>query len=155
MNKTFIYIIVALVLAGGIWFVATQPSTPAPATQNVPSVTQTPAPSTPSIESAVMSRSIDIKGNATGAATTFSATNDKMVYAVLSLKNIVKGTTLSYARYLNGKYIDSKVAVASKDGIVNFHFSFEKGIGDYPKGSYMLNLYVNGKKSQSLNYTFN
>lgn len=152
MNKTFIYIVVALVLAGAIWFVATQyPSTPGSPT------TQTPAASVnaPSIERAVMSRSIDAKGNATGEATTFSATNDKIVYAVLYLKNISKGTTLSYTRYLNGKYIDSKVAVASADGIVNFHFSFEKGIGNYPTGSYMLNLYVNGKKSQSVSYIFN
>ncbi len=122
---------------------------------------QSPSPSpltgivgVPTIERAVLSRSIDAKGNATGVAITFNSKTDKIVYAVLTLKNVTKNTKLSYVRYLNGKYVDSKVALASKDGITNFYFAFEKGVGDYPKGTYTLNLYVNGRHTQTLTYVF-
>ncbi len=155
MDKKFSYIIVALVIIGiGVFAfgrsyfrpISTQPSQPSPGTQ-------APA-NTPTIVKAVLSRSIDAKGNATGVAATFNAKTDKRVYAVLTLKNATKNTKLSYARYLNGKYVDSKVALPTKDGITTFYFAFEKGIGDYPKGNYALNLYVNGRRSQSLTYVF-
>ncbi len=155
MNKTLLYVIVAVVVLGAVVLVVTRNShSPVPTAQP-----QNPTPATstntPTIVKAVMARSIDAKGNATSEATTFNAKTDKIVYAVLTLKNISKGTKLSYVRYLNNKYVDSKVAAITKDNVTTFYFSFEKGIGDYPKGSYILNLYVNGKKSQSLNYVFN
>ncbi len=160
MNKTLLYVIAAVVVLGAVVLVVTRYSgSPAPAVQpqNPSPAAQVPAASTnaPTIAKAVMSRSIDTKGNATGVATTFNAKTDKIVYAVLTLKNISKGTKLSYVRYLNNKYVDSKVAVTTKDNLATFYFSFEKGIGDYPKGNYALNLYINGKKSQSVNYVFN
>ncbi len=111
-------------------------------------------PAMPTIMKAVMSRSIDAKGNATGEATVFDVKKDRVVYAVMTLKNVTKKTKLSYIRYLNGKYVDSKVAQPSMDGITNFYFTFEKGIGNYPKGDYKLTLYVNGQRSLELPYTF-
>ncbi len=165
MDKKTIYIIstvVIIIVAGGFLFggnyskpTAIQPSKLSPSAQ-VPtnaSVAQVPT-SAPIILKAVMSRSIDAKGNATGVATTFNTKTDKIVYAVMALKNVTKDTKLSYVRNLDGKYIDSKVALASKDGITTFYFAFEKGIGDYPKGAYTMNLYINGRRSQSLNYVF-
>ncbi len=157
MNKKLatyliIGILVIVIIAGAIILssqskpTAVQPAQPAPTVE---------APSNiPTILGAVMSRSIDDKGNATGVATTFDVKTDKIVYAVLSLKNVTKNTKLSYVRYLNGKYIDSKVAQPTKDGITIFYFSFEKGVGDYPAGNYTLKLYINGRRSQSLNYIF-
>ena len=157
-------IIVVLIIIGAIALIfgrsyfsqtATQPSRFYPSTQK-PTQTKTvqmPA-NAPAIVKAVMSRSIDAKGNATSVGTTFNAKTDKLVYAVLNLKNATKNTKLSYVRYLNGKYVDSKVALPTKDGITTFYFAFEKGIGDYPKGTYALNLYVNGRRSQSLIYVF-
>ncbi len=118
-----------------------------------PTIAEVPA-NAPVIVKAVISRSIDAKGNATGAATTFNTKTDKIVYAVLTLKNVTKNTKLSYVRYLNGKYVDSKVALPTKDGITTFYFAFEKGIGDYPKGTYTLKLYANGRYTQSLTYVF-
>lgn len=157
MDKKPVYIVIAVV---AVMVVATflfirshvgPPSKPSPSSQTS---TNAPTNNVPAILKAVMSRSIDAKGNATGIATTFNAKTDKIIYAVLALENATKNTKLSYVRYLNGKYVDSKVALASKDGIANFYFAFEKGIGDYPKGIYTLNLYVNGRHTQTLTYVF-
>ena len=156
MDKKSLYLIigvVAIVAIGTAVFLfnqnkpALQPSQPSATT------TQTPA-NAPAIVKAVMSRSIDAKGSATGVATTFNAKTDKIVYAALTLNNVTKNTKLSYVRYLNGRYVDSKVAQPTKDGTTTFYFSFEKGIGNYPAGTYTLKLYVNGKSSQSLTYVF-
>ncbi len=76
------------------------------------------------------------------------------MYVVLALQNVTAKTKLSYTRYLNGKYIDSKVAQPSKDGVTSFYFTFEKGIGDYPKGTYTVKLYVDGRHATSVTYTF-
>lgn len=156
MDKKSLYLIIGVivvVVVGAIAFLfvrnkptAVQPLQPSPTTQ---------APvNAPTIVKAVMSRSIDANGNATGITTIFNAKTDKIVYAVLSLKNITKNTKLSYVRYLNGKYVDSKVALPTKDNITAFYFFFEKGIGDYPKGTYTLNLYINGRRTQALTYVF-
>lgn len=179
MDKKSSYIIIGVVAvvviaAAVLYFgrgskpTAVQPSQPSTTTQapanapitptqqapaKTPTIAQAPV-GTPAIVKAVMSRGIDAKGNATGVATTFSAKTDKIVYAVLTLKNVAKSTKLSYVRYLNGKYVDSKVAQPTKDGITTFYFAFEKGVGDYPKGTYTLKLYINGKSSQNLTYVF-
>lgn len=159
MDKKSFYItigVIVVVIAGIAFFVsirskptALQPTQPSSAIQ-----TPTQVPTAPTIVKAVMTRSIDAKGNATGMATIFNAKTDKLIYAVLTLKNVTKNTKLSYVRYLNGKYVDSKVALPTKDGVTNFYFAFEKGVGDYPKGTYTLNLYVNGRRVQSLSYIF-
>ena len=150
MNKKLLYIVIAVVVIGAAVFLVARKPTLLPTP-----LVQPPSSNAPAIVKAVMSRSVDAAGNATGVATTFSTKTDKIVYAVLTLKNATRNTKLSYVRYLNGKYIDSKVAQPSKDGITNFYFTFEKGIGDYPKGSYALNLYVDGKRTTTLHYTFN
>ena len=169
MDKKTIYVIgaVAVIIVTGVFVfggnyfkpTAVQPSKYSPSAEtqtNKPAATpttQVPA-NLPTIVKAVMSRSIDAKGNATGVATSFNSKTDKVVYAVLTLKNVTKDTKLSYVRNLNGKYVDSKVALVSKAGVTTFYFAFEKGIGEYPKGTYALNLYVNGRRAQSLNYVF-
>jgi len=157
MDKKSLYLIIgviAVVVIGAVTFlfVRSKP-TAVQSPQPSPVATQIPA-NAPTITKAVMSKSIDAKGNATGIATTFNAKADKIVYAVLSLKNITKNTKLSYVRYLNGKYVDSKVALPTKNNITTFYFAFEKGIGDYPKGTYTLNVYVNGGHTQTLTYVF-
>ncbi len=152
MDKKIIYIIVgAIVVIGALFFVFSR----------TPSLTQTgtPAPQTsPSgaatIVKAVASRSINANGNATGETTTFNTKTDKIVYVVLTLQNVTTKTKLSYTRYLNGKYIDSKVAQPSKDGMTTLYFTFEKGIGDYPKGTYTVKLYVDGHRATNLTYIF-
>lgn len=148
MNKKIIYLVVGIVVIVGALFLVLNR---APSLQ-----TSLPAPPSgaPTIVKAVVSRSIDAKGNATGETTTFNTKTDKIVYVVLTLQNVTTKMKLSYARYFNGKYIDSKVAQPSKDGVTNFYFTFEKGIGDYPKGTYTVKLYVDGRRATSVTYTF-
>lgn len=150
MNKKVIYLIVGIMaVAVAIFLVANRTLLPQ---TNLPA-SQTPT-AAPTIVKAVASRSIDAKGNATGEATTFNATTDKIVYVVLTLQNATTKTKLSYIRYLNGKYVNSKVAQPSKDGVTNFYFTFEKGIGDYPRGTYTVKLYVDGRSATSVTYVF-
>ncbi len=104
----------------------------------------------PSIVSATMSKSMDLKDQ----ATVFDSKNDKVIYEILSLSNVKKTTKVSYVRYLNDKYIDSKVTVPSADGVSTLYFSFEKGIGNYPAGQYKIVNYIDGKKSISTTYSF-
>lgn len=142
MSQKTVYIIVgAVVIVGALFLMFARTSTQIPFTGAT-------------ITKAVTSRSIDAKGNATGVTTTFNIKTDKVVYVVLGLKNAIKNTKLSYVRYLDGHYIDSKVAQPSKDGITNFYFAFEKGIGDYPKGTYTVKLYVDGGRAASVTYAF-
>lgn len=148
MNKKVIYLIVGVaVVAGALFLILSK--TPATKQTSLP-VPQTGA----TIVKAVVSRSIDARGNATGETAVFNAKTDKIVYVVLTLQNATKNTKLSYARYLNGRYIDSKVAQPSKDSITNFYFTFEKGIGDYPKGTYTVKLYVDGRRATKVTYVF-
>lgn len=116
--------------------------------------TQTSPSGAATIVKAVASRSIDTKGNATEETAIFNAKTDKIVYIVLTLKNVTTKTKLSYTRYLNGKYVDSKVAQPSKDGVTTFYFTFEKGIGYYPKGNYNVKLYVDGHRTTEVTYVF-
>lgn len=104
------------------------------------------------IVSAVTTNQLDSKGNAVGQVQSFNAMKDRIVYVVLYLQNATKHTQLAYTRYLNGKYIDSKTAYPGADGISSFHFTFEKGVGTYPTGNYAVNLYVNGRKSGTVQY---
>ncbi len=105
----------------------------------------------PMILSATMSRSMDLKDK----AAVFDSTKDKVVYEILSLSNVKKTTKISYIRYLNDKYVDSKVTVPSAAGVSTLYFFFEKGIGTYPKGQYKIVNYIDGKKSISTTYSFN
>ncbi len=155
MDKKSLYLIIGVVVVVVIGATAFLFGRSKPVIQlSTPPIPAALPANAPAIAKAVMSRSIDAKGNATGIATTFNAKTDKLVYAALTLKNATKNTKLSYTRYLNGKYVDSKVAMLTKDGITTFYFPFEKGIGNYPKGAYTLKLYVNGRYSQSLTYVF-
>lgn len=107
-----------------------------------------------SITSVAFAKSIDAKGNPIGVSTTFNAAQDKQVYVVFFLKNATRKTTLAYARYLNDKFVDSKVMHPTVDGAANVYFVFEKGVGSYPKGNYRIVSYVNGQRSIEAKYIF-
>jgi hypothetical protein len=107
----------------------------------------------PQITQLVTARGVDAQGNAVGVTSQFSSKKDKVIYAVMSLKNAIKTTKLAYIRFFNGKYIDSKVAVPAKDGAKTFYFIFQKGIGNYPVGNYRIVSYLNDKKSLDVSYS--
>lgn len=106
------------------------------------------------VVSAVASRSVDAQGNATGVTSSFSSNTDNIVYVVLKLNNAKKTSVISYIRYFNGKYVDSKVSSPTADGVSNLYFSFEKGVGKYKAGNYKVVIFVNGKQATEVDYSF-
>ncbi len=179
-KKLVVGIIVAVAIAGLVYFIARKPQvapvvTPTPSPQNPPVAPQLkPQPSQPptpsktaptpkpiikpkpstkaAITNVVLSQAIDANGAPVNPATAFSA-GVSTFYAVLSLKNAIQRTELSYTRYYEGKYVDAKVSHPTRDGVRYFHFAFSLKPGQTRKtGHYMLNFYVNGKKAQSISY---
>ncbi|MBU6430780.1 hypothetical protein KGQ29_00165, partial [Patescibacteria group bacterium] len=62
-------------------------------------------------------------------------------------------TQLSYIRYYEGKYVESNVSHPTKIGAKNFYFQWTLKTGQIRKtGKYALAFYVDGKKSQTVNY---
>lgn len=180
MSKNLIIGIVAvIVLGGGALFIFNKPSTvnptptvqnqkpsqtapvvtsPTPVTQNQPKPTVT-KPSTikpvavASIVGVQMSTGLTASGAALTPSTTFSQTAPTL-YAVLLLKNATQRTQLSYIRYYNGKYVDSKVSHPSVSGAKYFHFDWKLNAGQTRNaGNYSLVFYVDGKKAQTVNYS--
>jgi len=125
-------------------------ATPTPVTKK-PGVQPKPAVAT--ITKVVLSKGITTSGAALNPANTFSPTTPATFYAVLSLKSALQRTELSYTRYYEGKYVDSKVSHPAKNGVSYFHFTWTLKPGQTRKaGNYSLNFYVNGKRAQTVNY---
>ena len=172
MNKNFTLTIVAavVVLVGGTYYFYTKsPQTStvpvSPSVSIPPGTTERaintkgtgavakPVPVKPTISSVLLSTALTTSGSAVSPTTTFSPTTPT-VYAVLSLKNVTVRTQLSYVRYYEGKYVDSKVSHPSTNNIKNFHFSWILNAGQTRKvGNYSLVFYVDGKKANTVNYS--
>ena len=141
-----------------------QPSPTAPATSPTSATQTQPKPpvtkpsaikpiAVASIVSVQMSSGLSASGAALNTSTTFSPTAPTL-YAVLSLKNATQRTQLSYIRYYNGKYVDSKVSHPSVSGAKYFHFDWKLNAGQTRNaGNYSLVFYVDGKKAQTVNYS--
>lgn len=106
------------------------------------------------ITSIKISRGIDALGNPVSQTATFSSVNDHSIYVVLGLDGVRRKTQVSYIRYYNDKYIDSKVIIPQKDGAQSVFFSFEKGIGNYPTGTYKIVTYIDGSRGPDATYSF-
>ena len=167
----------AVVIVGGVAFYALQnQGTVAPvskATTTTTTTTEVPATTAPvapvaqnavkapiakpvgvnaTITKVTMGTVLGTNGSVGGASTTFAPTT-KVIYAGLAVKNVTMRTQLSYVRYYNGKYVDSKVSHPSKDGVPYFHFAWTLNLGQTRKiGNYALTFYVNGKKAQTATY---
>ncbi len=133
-----------------------QASTSAIETQQKPPMTKTVVAKPLAVASILglqMSSGLATSGAALKSVATFSTTVPT-IYAVLSLKNATQRTQLSYIRYYNGKYVDSKVSHPSKDGAKYFHFNWVLNAGQTRNiGNYALVFYVDGKKAQTINYS--
>ena len=184
MQKNIIIGAVAVVIVGGVAFYAMQnPGTVAPVTTTTTTTTtQTPVTTAPvvsttkapvvktavtttkapvakpigvnaTISKVTIGTVLGTSGAVSGASATFAPTT-KTIYAGLAVKNVTVRTQLSYVRYFNGKYVDSKVSHPSKDGVAYFHFAWTLVSGQTRKpGNYALTFYVNGKKAQTATYT--
>lgn len=129
-------------------------TTPSSNTKTGPvKATNTTTAAKPVISGVSMSTALTTSGAAANPTTTFSPTTPT-IYAVLSLKNTTARTQLSYIRYYEGKYVDSKVSHPSTNNVKYFHFSWILKAGQTRKaGNYSLVFYVDGKKASTVNYT--
>jgi len=150
--------IVTILMVGGLSGCAENPSaTRGPANQNpvgnLTSELPKAAESEPSISAVALGTSLADDGTISKPVTEFAPTT-ATIYAVLSLKNVSAQTQLSYIRYYEGKYVDTKVSHPSTDGVKYFHFEWSLKDGKLHKvGNYTLDFYLNGKKFQTVNYT--
>ena len=124
---------------------------PAPKKQLKPTAKSKPG-TVATITNVVLSKDVTASGTALNPTSTFAPTSPA-IYAVLSLKNAVQRTELSYTRHYEGKYVDSKVSHPTIDGVKYFHFKWELKPGQTrKKGNYSLTFYVNGKRAQTVKY---
>ncbi len=89
-------------------------------------------------------------GSPTAPAATFDGR--ETVIAVLTLNDLAPGTKLSYVRYLDGKFVDSKSANL-KDKARYFYFRFSPNPGArLTPGHYLLRLYVSDSRVTDATY---
>jgi len=91
-------------------------------------------------------------GSPASPASEFHRQSDHKIIAVLTLQGLPAGTKLSYVRYLDGKYVDSKSATLGA-GAKHFYFTFAALTGQsLAAGTYRLRLYVNEHASREVVY---
>lgn len=94
-------------------------------------------------------------GSAASPTSAFDSAKDHQIIAVLALANLDAGTKISYTRYLNGKYVNSKSALLKKRSKY-FHFRFTPKAGKtFKPGSYRLKFYINEKAAGEITYAIN
>ncbi|MFA6365364.1 MAG: hypothetical protein WCW78_03110 [Candidatus Paceibacterota bacterium] len=158
MRKSLSFIISAIVIIGfGIMAYTQWKSTSTvPVTSEVSVATSTkPAEVAPrpiaTITSVILGKTVNVDGSVESPTQTFGVKDP--IYAGLSLQNAYARTQISYIRTFNGKYVDSKVSHPTKDGTTNFYFSWVVNTGKVRTvGSYSLMFYIDGVKSQTVNY---
>ena len=99
-----------------------------------------------------MARSLAKDGSAASPTTTFDSAKDQQIVAVLTLANLEAGTKISYTRYIDTKYVNSRTAVL-KHRSKYFHFIFKPKAGaTFKPGSYRMKFYVNDKSSGEITF---
>ena len=107
----------------------------------------------PEITDVVLSTDIAENGSAKTPSASFAKTTQNM-YAVLSLKNAMQDTQISYIRYYKNTYIDSEVSHPSRSGLKYLHFQWSlKTHKNRTVGDYSIVFYANGKKLKTIQYT--
>lgn len=152
-SNTFLYVALGLLIglvigAGGVFVVKNSTQSTAVPTNNAA------VKKVPQITEAVAATAIDAQGKAVNPKDAFSAKNDKTIYVVGTLKDVPKGTKIEYVRYLNGRYLDSKIATTSKDGLSYFSFDWtaKTAQNTHPVGIYMVKLYLNGATKEAITF---
>lgn len=133
---------------------ATVTSTPAKtvtSTATTPTTTAVKA----QITKAVAATSIDKDGKAINPSDSFNAKTDKSIYVIGTLESVPKTSKIEYVRYLNGKYLDSKIATITKDGLKYYSFVWtsKSSKSEHPVGVYTVKLYLNGDVNEAITYT--
>ena len=100
-----------------------------------------------------MARSLAKDGSAESPIVSFDSATDQQLIAVLTLANLDAGTKISYTRYIDNKYVNSKSAVLKKRSKF-FHFTFKPKSGKtFTPGSYRMRFYVNDKAAGEISYS--
>lgn len=142
--------IIIVIIVGVL--VYTQWNAPAPTGQPTATTTVAVPLPAPVITGVSMGTTLTPEGTVVSPTTAFKRTDN--IYAVLSLENSLARAPISYIRTYNGKYVDSKVSHVTEDGVKNFHFTWTLAAGKARlAGNYALTFYINGAKSQTVNYT--
>ena len=139
-------LVVAMVACGGgsAGSASGSPSTPS----------KTPAASahTNPITRIEMARALANDGSAAAPTVAFDSATDQRLIAVLTLANLESGTKISYTRYIDNKYVNSKAAVLKKRAKF-FHFTFKpKAGGTFTPGNYRMKFYVNEKAAGEISF---
>jgi hypothetical protein len=99
-----------------------------------------------------MARSLAKDGSAASPVVTFESTTDQQLIAVLTLANLDAGTKISYVRYIDNKYVNSKTTVLKKRSKF-IHFTFKPKAGaTFKTGSYRMKFYVNEKAAGEISF---
>jgi hypothetical protein len=148
-RRVFLTLIPALALAALLACgAAGRTATMSPSAKATATASSSPTP----ITSVEMTRTLAKDGSAASPTTTFDSAKDKQIVAVLSLANLDPGTRISYTRYIDTKFVNSKTAVL-KHRSKYFHFIFKPKAGaTFKGGSYRMKFYVNDKSSGEITF---
>ena len=117
------------------------------------SATPTYSSSAKPITKIEMARRVAKDGSAETPVTTFDSASDQRLIAVLSLANLDAGTKISYTRYIDNKYVNSKTASLKKRSKY-FHFTFRPKPGaTFTPGNYRMKFYANEKAAAEITFT--
>lgn len=99
----------------------------------------------PRLKAVQFATAVGPDGAAQNPTTTFHASSDRRIIAVLSLGDVAVGTSLGFIRYLDGKLVDSRTSSVAKRAAY-FYFEFTALPGkQFTPGQYLLRLYVDGR----------
>jgi hypothetical protein len=91
-------------------------------------------------------------GSARDARTVFHASSDHRVVAVLSLAGLKAGTRVSFVRWLDGRFLDTRGS-ALQGSPSHFYFEFTAAAGKpLTPGTYRLRIYVDGAAAAETSY---
>lgn len=91
-------------------------------------------------------------GSASAPRDVFRADTDRRVIVVLTLSHLPAGTKISFVRWLDGKFVDTKTATLRR-AAAHVYFEFTAVPGKtLTVGSYRVRLYVNGTAAAETMY---
>jgi hypothetical protein len=91
-------------------------------------------------------------GSAVDTRNVFHASSDHRVVAVLSVSGLRAGTKISFVRWLDGRFVDTRsAALAGISSHFYFEFTAAPGKTIHP-GTYRLRLYVDGSAAAETTY---
>ncbi len=91
-------------------------------------------------------------GSAVDTRNVFHASSDHRVVAVLSVSGLKAGTRISFVRWLDGRFVDTRsAALAGISSHFYFEFTAAPGKTIHP-GTYRLRLYVDGSAAAETTY---